>query len=123
MLSTGLTRGQARTGLAAKAKADRRERQANQQPAPVSQHLPQVGPGVELKPMPFVDQGATGKRGGEDASRPESGLPTGAEGDMLYHNGTDWVVLNKPTGMTLHPVLRYNLSTDVPYWDEPETCA
>ena len=59
-----------------------------------------------------------GPGGGSDSE-----LPGGVAGDILYHNGTDWVVLNKPTGMTLHPVLRYNLSTDVPYWDEPETCA
>lgn len=52
----------------------------------------------------------------------DSLLPDGVAGDMLYHNGTEWVVLAAPTGMTENPVLRFNLSTTAPYWDEPEGC-
>lgn len=53
------------------------------------------------------------------APEPTTGLPSGSAGDILYHNGTIWVVKAKPTGMTENPVLRFNLSTNVPYWDEP----
>lgn len=51
------------------------------------------------------------------------GLPDGAEGDILYHDGDDWVVLPAPTGMTANPALRFNISTTAPYWDEPEGCS
>jgi len=49
-------------------------------------------------------------------------LPSGALGDTLYYNGTEWTTIPTPTGMTSDPVWRYNLSTNTPYWDEPEGC-
>lgn len=50
------------------------------------------------------------------------GLPDGEAGDMLVNDGDGWVVVPKPTGMTVNPSLRYNLETDTPYWEEPEGC-
>ncbi len=49
-------------------------------------------------------------------------LPAGEIGDMLYHDGETWITLPAPTGMTIDPVMRFNLSTSVPYWEEPEDC-
>lgn len=48
------------------------------------------------------------------------GLPTGAAGDMLYHNGTDWVVVACPTVSAENPALRHDGTA--PYWEEPEDC-
>lgn len=49
-----------------------------------------------------------------------SGLPSGSTGDMLYHDGSDWVVLAAPTVSVADPVLRHNGTA--PYWEEPESC-
>ena len=47
-------------------------------------------------------------------------LSTGSIGDMLYHDGSDWVVLPAPTVSVADPVLRHNGTN--PYWEEPESC-
>lgn len=67
-------------------------------------------------------------KGGIRVTRSESnvvidgGMPTDAQpGDMLYYGATGWVLLRAPTG-SVNPVLRFNLSTSVPYWHEPEEC-
>lgn len=45
----------------------------------------------------------------------------GEEGDMLYHDGDDWVVLENPGTPAAHNfVLRHNGTA--PYWDEPSSC-
>ncbi|MDA1348565.1 MAG: hypothetical protein O3A47_06815 [Chloroflexi bacterium] len=44
----------------------------------------------------------------------------GVAGDILYHNGTIWAILLKPTGFTEDPVLRHNGTA--PYWQEPTVC-
>jgi hypothetical protein len=49
-----------------------------------------------------------------------TGLPSGSTGDMLYHDGSDWVVLAAPTVSTADPVLRHDGTA--PYWEEPESC-
>jgi hypothetical protein len=49
-----------------------------------------------------------------------TGLPSGSAGDMLYHNGTDWVSLDAPSVSSANPVLRHNGTA--PYWEEPEGC-
>lgn len=49
-------------------------------------------------------------------------LPTGAAGDMLYHDGTGWLLLTAPTGMTVDPVMRFSISGSAPYWEEPSGC-
>ena len=59
------------------------------------------------------DAGGGGTGGG-------TGLPAGSAGDMLYHNGTDWVALAAPTVSVADPVLRHNGTA--PYWEEPESC-
>jgi hypothetical protein len=48
-----------------------------------------------------------------------SGLPEGVRGDTLYHDGTDWVVLNKPASYTTHVLA---ISGDIPYWLETQDC-
>jgi hypothetical protein len=49
-----------------------------------------------------------------------SGMPSGSTGDMLYHDGSDWVVLAAPTVSVAAPVLRHDGTA--PYWEEPESC-
>lgn len=55
----------------------------------------------------------------QDAQAPGGGgLPDGLAGEILYHNGTDWVVLanpGTPSPSTNHWVLRHNGTA--PYWD------
>ena len=48
------------------------------------------------------------------------GVPEGIAGDMLYHDGADWLVLSKPTGFSSDPILRHDGTA--PYWDEPSSC-
>jgi len=50
-----------------------------------------------------------------------TGLPDGAAGDVLYHDGTDWVVLNKPSAGGNNAVLRHNGTA--PYWEKPVDCS
>ena len=50
-----------------------------------------------------------------------SELPSGSLGDMLYHDGTDWVVLNKPSAGGNNAVLRHNGTA--PYWEKPVDCS
>ena len=46
------------------------------------------------------------------------GLPTGSRGDMLYHNGTDWVVLTNPgdAGTDKQWVMHHKGAADDPEW-------
>ena len=55
-----------------------------------------------------------------DGSGSGSGMPSGSTGDMLYHDGSDWVVLAAPTVSVANPVLRHDGTA--PYWEEPEEC-
>jgi len=48
-----------------------------------------------------------------------SGLPDGQAGDMLYHDGTDWVLLPNP-GSGIH-VLSHDGTA--PSWIETEECS
>jgi hypothetical protein len=52
-----------------------------------------------------------------------TGLPTGFAGDMLYHNGTNWVRLANPGTHGSDPmwVLRHNATA--PFWQKPIRCA
>jgi hypothetical protein len=50
----------------------------------------------------------------------KDGLPAGKAGDMLYHNGTEWVRLPSPSGSGVS-VLSHNGT--VPSWIETEECA
>jgi hypothetical protein len=47
--------------------------------------------------------------------------PPGSEGDILYHNGSEWVSLSRPSDGGLH-VLGIN-PTSMPYWVETEDCS
>jgi hypothetical protein len=49
----------------------------------------------------------------------EAILPYGVKGDILYHDGEDWVVLNKPIAETTHVLA---ITGDIPYWLETEEC-
>jgi len=74
---------------------------------------------------PFQPFGNPSLPAGDTATGTSSGgggttLPTAALGDMLYYDGSDWAIVAAPSGMTTDPVLRYNLSTDIPYWEEPD---
>jgi hypothetical protein len=46
-------------------------------------------------------------------------MPIGARGDILYHDGACWVVLNKPVTSTTHVLA---ISGDIPYWLETQDC-
>lgn len=76
---------------------------------------------------PFQPFGQTGGPAGDGATGPAGAdgftLDGVNEGDMLYWDGAAWALIPRPTSMTNDPVMRYNLSTDTPYWDEPQaTC-
>jgi hypothetical protein len=45
-------------------------------------------------------------------------LPDGSAGDVMYYDGTAWVTLAAPIGMTEDPVLRFGIASGAPYWDE-----
>ena len=45
------------------------------------------------------------------------GLPPGAAGDILFHNGTNWVVLARPSGKRVLMIDGGN-----PFWEETEAC-
>ncbi len=45
---------------------------------------------------------------------------TGSVGDMLYNDGTNWILLVAPIVSLANPVLRH--SGTAPYWEEPESC-
>lgn len=49
------------------------------------------------------------------------GLPDGEEGDILYHDGDGWIVLDAPTVLANNPILRHNGTA--PYWEEPASCS
>jgi len=70
MLATGLTRGQVRQGLEAQAKADRQERQNNQESRPVSTTFAQNNSSAELRPAPFASDGRAGgsQQGGDNST-------------------------------------------------------
>ena len=57
----------------------------------------------------------------DDVTPQASELPTGAAGDVLYHNGTSWVVLTKPASGGNAAVLRHNGTA--PYWEKPVDCS
>lgn len=62
---------------------------------------------VEMDPAGgslFVDMGTTQMMSVPYAVHAGNGLPTGAEGDLLYHNGTDWVTFG---GGSTGSVLNY----------------
>jgi hypothetical protein len=61
-----------------------------------------------------------GDEDGKGGTGGTGGLPVGLAGDMLYHDGTGWIVLPRPTVTTLDPVLRHDGTA--PYWEEPEGC-
>jgi hypothetical protein len=48
------------------------------------------------------------------------GMPAGQAGDMLYHDGSEWVRLPSPSGSGVF-VLSHNGT--VPSWIETEGCA
>lgn len=52
--------------------------------------------------------------------QPGQTLPVGDVGDMLYNDGSGWVVLAAPTVSSNDPVLRHDGTA--PYWEEPEEC-
>jgi hypothetical protein len=52
--------------------------------------------------------------------KPGDKLPTGEAGDMMYHDGSNWVVLEAPTISEADAVLRHDGTA--PYWEEPEEC-
>ncbi len=47
-------------------------------------------------------------------------LPEGAEGDILYHDGTKWVVLNRPVTSATHLL---GIQGGVPLWIETDECS
>jgi hypothetical protein len=49
----------------------------------------------------------------------EAILPSGVRGDILYHDGANWVILNKPVAATTHVLA---ITGDIPYWLETEEC-
>lgn len=52
-----------------------------------------------------------------------AGTPIGDEGDLLYHDGTTWVVLAAPSAPgdpVDNPALRHDGTA--PYWEEPDPC-
>lgn len=55
-----------------------------------------------------------------DTTSGPGSLPSGAAGDILYHDGTGWVALAAPIISVADPVLRHNGIN--PYWEEPESC-
>ena len=55
-----------------------------------------------------------------DGKEAGSSLPDGEAGDMLYHDGTDWVILPAPSGSGIS-VLSHNGT--VPSWIETEECS
>ena len=57
---------------------------------------------------------------GESGGGPGGSLPAGSAGDVLYNDGSSWVVLAAPTVSLANPVLRHDGTA--PYWEEPEEC-
>lgn len=58
------------------------------------------------------DDGSKAVKG--DKGPPGAGLPVGQSGDILYHNGSAWVVLVNPGAATPNVVLCHDGT--VPYW-------
>jgi hypothetical protein len=63
---------------------------------------------------PIETSGRADRESGEGGG---AALPSGSAGDILYHNGTNWVVLARPTGKR---VLMINGGN--PFWEETEAC-
>jgi hypothetical protein len=55
--------------------------------------------------------------GGGGQANNVGGLPEGTAGDILFHNGTNWVVLTAPSVSDEDAVLRHNGTA--PYWETP----
>lgn len=87
---------------------DRREQEnADHNPQePVVEHSVE-----QTFPTPLGEEG--GKKGGEaQPQSQENGLPEGASGDIIYHDGSNWVTLGSPGSSGWH--LEHD-GTE-PYW-------
>jgi len=128
---TGLSRNQIRQSLKdslagfvdafqARRDSNRAEVRVNRQDKMLVEH-PQV---FSVRDFAPVETGGVAASAIGSSSTPGTGsgdLPTGVAGDMLYHDGSDWVVLSNP-GAPSSPgtnewVLRHNGTA--PYWEAP----
>jgi len=76
---------------------------------------PMPPPGVGGSPLQL-----SGSKLQENFEYLDKSLPDGEAGDMLYHDGTDWVILPAPSGSGIS-VLSHNGT--VPSWIETEECS
>jgi len=76
---------------------------------------PMPPPGVGGSPLQL-----SGSKLQENFEYLDKSLPDGEAGDMLYHDGTDWVILPAPSGSGIS-VLSHNGT--VPSWIETEDCS
>jgi hypothetical protein len=130
MDATGLSRNQIRQGLKnslssfvdafqQRRDAQRAEVKVNRQDRMIIEH-PQIFSARAFAPVETggVASGALGS-----SSTPGTGgdLPTASAGDMLYYDGTAWVVLANPGAPSTpglnEKVLRHNGTA--PYWETP----
>ena len=86
----------------------------------------------KIPPTPTIPSGSTdsynltcgaGADGEKNPSQflkwKKTGLPEGELGDILYHDGESWVVLNPPSSSTVHVLAS---SGNAPYWLATEEC-
>jgi len=66
-------------------------------------------------------QGEPGLAGTDGADGADANLPTGFAGDMLYHNGTDWVALANPGAPSADQVNILKHDGTLPEWEVKET--
>ena len=76
---------------------------------------PMPPPGVGGSPLQL-----SGSKLQENFEYLDKSLPDGEAGDMLYHDGTDWVILSAPSSSGIS-VLSHNGT--VPSWIETEECS
>jgi len=76
---------------------------------------PMPPPGVGGSPLQL-----SGSKLQENFEYLDKSLPDGEAGDLLYHDGTDWVILPAPSGSGIS-VLSHNGT--VPSWIETEECS
>lgn len=83
-------------------------------------------PGAEGKQSKVEPAGGMLNQTGASKSSASMGggneLPTGALGDMLYHDGSNWVIFSPASSPARDPVLRMDKTTKIPYWDVPSAC-